>query len=207
MSFFRTNCRVQTPHQQLFFHFQIYLTGFWHVPWNNAGDSYNLLISDYLSPLYSSMLQWFKQVPRCSNSYCTWHLKGIWWIIFKLIKHTWRTHSSLWVWILHLGGAGNSSPLPGDWRVPHQLKRKMILMSTTCAQSQCLQALPTPVFSAQNDITDARVPRRFGVKHSVQHPTSSPCEEHPTLLRCTETSHAPGLKPRLHEPGTSHLQG
>lgn len=81
----------------------------------------------------------------------------------------------------------------------------MISMNTTCALSQCLPVLPTPVFSAQNDTTDVRVPWRFGAKHSVQQP-SSPCEEHPTLLGCTETSHAPGLTPSLHESGSSHCR-
>lgn len=65
----------------------------------------------------------------------------------------------------------------------------MCALTHVCSELE-LTALPTPVFSAQND-TDAHVPWRFGAKHSVQHPASPPFEEHPILLWCTETRPKP----------------
>lgn len=75
---------------------------------------------------------------------------------------------------------------------PLNLKRKMILpcVHWHVSSELVLTALPTPVFSAQSD-TDAHIPWRFGAKHSVQHPASPPCEQHPILLWCTETRPKP----------------
>lgn len=163
---------------------------------------------------------------RCSNSYTMWHLKIIHQMPLKLIKRTWGTHSSLWVWILHLGGAGGS-PLTDDECLQHSLNTAPLEYCSkkwgfaacvlSCSQS-ALTSFAHPGFFCTRTTHPMPVsPHDIAPKR----PTPSPQEEHPAApRRAAATPEAinswdllarrGGKKVqtnRSHEAGSSHLQG
>lgn len=149
------------------------------------------------------MLRWFKQVPRCSSSYTMWHLKIIHQMPLKLIRHTWG---------FRLTAACESESFilerlgtPHHCLMTNVFNIKWKLLPSTWKERRCCHVC-----------TDTRVliasahhcPRHFFLLKMTHLMPVSLWDSGPNtqcniqralpvksiLLRCTWTTHIPGLK-------------